>query len=100
MENIKVNAQQPPSKKFQVLLILIQHGANDLNLLEAKHIVLVEPLLNLTAEEQAISWLHWIGQENKILGTPFFFFFLLEFHPERYVILFYLQVMIVWYNDL
>ena len=58
MENIKVNAQQPPTKFLQVLLILIQHGANDLNLLEAKHIVLVEPLLNLTAEEQAISWLH------------------------------------------
>ena len=58
MENIKANAQQPPSKKFQVLLILIQHGANDLNLLEAKHIVLVEPLLNLTAEVQAISLLH------------------------------------------
>ena len=98
MENIKVNAQQLPSKNFQVLLILIQHGANGLNLLEAQHIVLVEPLLNLVAEAQTISRVHRIGQENKTLVHHFFF--LLEFHPERYLILFYLEPMVVWYNNL
>ena len=82
-----------------MLLILIQHGTNGLNLLEAQHIVLVEPLLNLAVEAQAISRVHRIGQENKTL-IHHFFFFLLEFHLEKYVILFYLEPMVVWYNDL
>ena len=98
MENIKVNAQQPPTKFLQVLLILIQHGANGLNLLEAQHVVLVEPLLNLATEAQAISRVHQIGQENKTL-VHLFLFFILEFHRERYVILLYLESMVVWYND-
>jgi E3 ubiquitin-protein ligase SHPRH len=38
-----------------VLLLLIQHGTNGLNLLEAQHVVLVEPLLNPAAEAQAVS---------------------------------------------
>ena len=80
MENIKANAQQPPSKKFQVLLILIQHGANGLNLLEAQHVVLVESLLNLAVEAQAISRVHRIGQENKTLIHLFFSFSFLNFY--------------------
>ena len=54
-----------------MLLLLIQHGANGLNLLEAQHVVLVEPLLNPAAEAQAISRVHRIGQENRTLVHRF-----------------------------
>ena len=47
--------QQQETKSVQVLLLLIQHGTNGLNLLEAQHVVLVEPLLNPAAEAQAVS---------------------------------------------
>lgn len=67
----ETHGQQPTSKFIQVLLILIQHGANGLNLLEAQHVVLVEPLLNPAVEAQAISRVHRIGQENKTLVHRF-----------------------------
>ncbi|KAK9283240.1 hypothetical protein L1049_011476 [Liquidambar formosana] len=69
--NGKMCGQQPESKCVQVLLLLIQHGANGLNLLEAQHVVLVEPLLNPAAEAQAISRVHRIGQENRTLVHRF-----------------------------
>lgn len=65
----KINGQK--EQGVQVLLLLIQHGANGLNLLEAQHVVLVEPLLNPAAEAQAISRVHRIGQENKTLVHRF-----------------------------
>ncbi|XP_023551403.1 E3 ubiquitin-protein ligase SHPRH isoform X2 [Cucurbita pepo subsp. pepo] len=58
-------AEVPELRSAQVLLLLIQHGANGLNLLEAQHVILVEPLLNPAAEAQAISRVHRIGQQNK-----------------------------------
>ncbi|KAK4756691.1 hypothetical protein SAY87_006818 [Trapa incisa] len=58
-------------KFIQVLMLLIQHGANGLNLLEAQHVVLVEPLLNPAAEAQAISRVHRMGQENQTLVHRF-----------------------------
>lgn len=67
----KAQVQQPEPKSIQVLLLLIQHGANGLNLLEAQHVVLVEPLLNPAAEAQAISRVHRIGQENRTLVHRF-----------------------------
>lgn len=63
--------QKPEAKSIQVLLLLIQHGANGLNLLEAQHVVLVEPLLNPAVEAQAISRVHRVGQTNKTLVHRF-----------------------------
>ncbi|CAL5322829.1 unnamed protein product [Camellia sinensis] len=63
--------QKTETKFVQVLLLLIQHGANGLNLLEAQHVILVEPLLNPAAEAQAIGRVHRIGQENKTLVHRF-----------------------------
>lgn len=70
----KLHCQQQEPKSVQVLLLLIQHGANGLNLLEAQHVVLVEPLLNPAAEAQAISRVHRIGQENRTIVHRFMVF--------------------------
>lgn len=59
------------TKSPKVLLLLIQHGANGLNLLEAQHVMLVEPLLNPAAEAQAVGRVHRIGQEHKTLVHRF-----------------------------
>ncbi|GAB2270843.1 hypothetical protein Dimus_005707 [Dionaea muscipula] len=70
-EIIKANDHEQERTTVQVLLLLIQHGANGLNLLEAQHVILVEPLLNPAAEAQAISRVHRIGQKNKTVVHRF-----------------------------
>lgn len=69
--NHKIHGQEPEQRSVQVLLLLIQHGANGLNLLEAKHVILVEPLLNPAVEAQAISRVHRIGQKNRTIAHRF-----------------------------
>lgn len=64
-QNGKLQGTPTKSKSIQVLLLLIQHGANGLNILEAQHVILVEPLLNPAAEAQAINRVHRIGQDKK-----------------------------------
>ncbi|GKU91240.1 hypothetical protein SLEP1_g5140 [Rubroshorea leprosula] len=67
----KIHGKYQEPNHVQVLLLLIQHGANGLNLLEAQHVILVEPLLNPAVEAQAISRVHRIGQENRTLVHRF-----------------------------
>lgn len=61
-------------KSIQVLLLTLHTGANGLNLVEANHILLVEPELNLEQEAQAISRICRIGQTRYAL-------YVILFHP-------------------
>ncbi|KAF4525763.1 hypothetical protein B566_EDAN002025 [Ephemera danica] len=51
-----------PIKNVTALLLPVHSGANGLNLIEATHVLLVEPILNPASELQALGRVHRIGQ--------------------------------------
>lgn len=53
------------NSQVTALLLPISSGANGLNIVEARHVILVEPILNPAAELQAIGRVHRIGQTRE-----------------------------------
>ncbi|KAJ4904003.1 zinc ion binding [Raphanus sativus] len=67
----KFKGTEKEVQRIQVLLLLVKDGANGLNLLEAQHVILVEPLLNPATEAQAVGRVHRIGQDKPTLVHRF-----------------------------
>jgi E3 ubiquitin-protein ligase SHPRH len=49
-------------ESIKALLMPLKCAANGLNMIEATHILLVEPILNGAQEKQAVGRIHRIGQ--------------------------------------
>ncbi|KAB7507906.1 E3 ubiquitin-protein ligase SHPRH [Armadillidium nasatum] len=58
-------------QEITALLMPLSSGGNGLNLVEARHVILVEPILNPAAEFQAIGRVHRIGQNKQTVVHRF-----------------------------
>ncbi|XP_075059698.1 E3 ubiquitin-protein ligase SHPRH [Mixophyes fleayi] len=67
-ENLSAFKYDP---KINILLLPLHTGSNGLNIIEATHVLLVEPILNPAHELQAIGRVHRIGQEKPTIVHRF-----------------------------
>ncbi len=52
------------SRDINVLLLQFKSGSKGLNIVEATHVLLVEPQISISAELQAIGRVHRMGQKK------------------------------------
>ncbi|XP_075195660.1 E3 ubiquitin-protein ligase SHPRH isoform X2 [Anomaloglossus baeobatrachus] len=67
-ENLSAFKYDP---KINILLLPLHTGSNGLNIIEATHVILVEPILNPAHELQAIGRVHRIGQKKATIVHRF-----------------------------
>ncbi|KAG8444169.1 hypothetical protein GDO86_009376 [Hymenochirus boettgeri] len=67
-ENLSAFKYDP---KINILLLPLHTGSNGLNIIEATHVLLVEPILNPAHELQAIGRVHRIGQTKSTVVHRF-----------------------------
>ncbi|XP_010149638.1 PREDICTED: E3 ubiquitin-protein ligase SHPRH-like [Eurypyga helias] len=67
-ENLSAFKYDP---NINILLLPLHTGSNGLNIIEATHVLLVEPILNPAHELQAIGRVHRIGQTKSTIVHRF-----------------------------
>ena len=64
-QSTQKQGHHPPSVHPRILLLMLKQGGQGLNLTEANHVVLVEPILNPAQEAQAVGRINRIGQQRE-----------------------------------